>query len=277
MTPARRRSFPPGAWVPSAYIAEGIPFAMVIWVAGTMFKDLGRSDGEITLATASIGIVWSLKPLWAAYLDRRWTKRTWVLLTEMALAVLLALSGVALGTAQYFHVVLALLWVLAFASATQDICVDGVYITELDDRRQAAWIGVQGMCWNVGRIVATAGVVWVAGALEKSGRAPRAAWAIALAVSAAAMGLLAIFHTVTLPTGSIPDRSKPGADPFAVIIDAVREFLRKPSIWGMLAFVFLYRAGKGSCSSKDPSSCKARSPREASASLWPKRHSSTGR
>ena len=53
MSVARSRA---GSWVPTAYLAEGIPFAMVIWVAGTMFKDLGRSDAEITLGTASIGI-----------------------------------------------------------------------------------------------------------------------------------------------------------------------------------------------------------------------------
>ena len=35
-----------GSWVPTAYLAEGIPFAMVIWVAGTLFKDLGRSDAR---------------------------------------------------------------------------------------------------------------------------------------------------------------------------------------------------------------------------------------
>jgi MFS transporter, PAT family, beta-lactamase induction signal transducer AmpG len=59
----------PLAWVPTAYLAEGIPFAMVIWCAGTMFKDLGHSDSEITVATAAVGIAWSLKPLWATLLD----------------------------------------------------------------------------------------------------------------------------------------------------------------------------------------------------------------
>ena len=50
----------PWSWVPTSYLAEGIPFAMVIWVAGTMFKDLGHTDGQITVASASIGIAWSL-------------------------------------------------------------------------------------------------------------------------------------------------------------------------------------------------------------------------
>src|SRR5437899_2042960 len=49
----------PGRWVPSVYFAEGVPFAMVIWVTGTMFKDLGHSDAEITLAIGTIAIAWS--------------------------------------------------------------------------------------------------------------------------------------------------------------------------------------------------------------------------
>ena len=69
----------PLSWVPSAYLAEGIPFAMVIWVAGTLFKDLGHSDSDITVSLASIGLAWSLKPFWAAFLDMFRTKRFFVL------------------------------------------------------------------------------------------------------------------------------------------------------------------------------------------------------
>src|SRR6478672_9176151 len=152
----------PAAWVPTAYFAEGLPFAVVIWVAGTMLKDLGHSDTSITLATASVGLAWSLKPFWAAFLDMYRTKRFWVLTMELTMAALLAALGFALRLPSYFNVVIASLWLLAFASATQDICIDGIYITALDKRRQAAWVGIQGMCWNVGRIFATAAVVWFA-------------------------------------------------------------------------------------------------------------------
>ena len=44
----------PLAWVPTAYLAEGIPFAMAIWVTGTMFKNLGHTDTEIAVVTGSI-------------------------------------------------------------------------------------------------------------------------------------------------------------------------------------------------------------------------------
>jgi MFS transporter, PAT family, beta-lactamase induction signal transducer AmpG len=240
------RSRRPVTWVPTAYLAEGIPFAMVIWVAGTMFKDLGHSDGEITLGTASIGIMWSLKPFWAPLLDTYGTKRLWVLAAEFSVAALILLSSFALSLRGYFPVVLLSLWVLAFASATQDVCVDGTYITSLDERQQAAWIGVQGMCWNVGRIFATALIVWSAGALKAGGMPAKTAWSFALGIGAAAMAALGIYHCFALPKS--PPRADASAAPIATvatIAETVRAFFDKPSIWGMLAFVFLFRTGEG--------------------------------
>src|SRR6188472_3490740 len=146
----------PWSWVTTSYFAEGIPFALVIWVAGTMFKDLGHSDGQITLATASIGIAWSLKPFWAAFLDMYRTKKFFVLAMELLMAGLLIGIALALPLPNYFQIVIAVLWVMAFASSTQDICVDGIYLTTLDEKKQAAYIGVQGVFWNVGKLFGTA-------------------------------------------------------------------------------------------------------------------------
>jgi PAT family beta-lactamase induction signal transducer AmpG len=236
----------PVAWVPSAYLAEGIPFAMVIWVAGTMFKNLGHGDGEITLATASIGIAWSLKPLWAAFLDMAKSKKFFVLSMEYLMAAVLLLIALAMRLPNYFHVSIALLWLLAFASATQDICVDGVYITSLDRRRQAAWIGIQGMAWNVGRIFATALLVWVAGALQEDfGMDARTAWSYALSISAVTMAGLGVYHSFVLPTGSISRRPRDARAVVVTFVDTVRAFFQKKHIWGMLLFVFLYRSGEG--------------------------------
>jgi PAT family beta-lactamase induction signal transducer AmpG len=235
----------PGWWVPSSYFAEGVPFAMVIWVTGTMFKDLGHSDAEITLAIGTIGIAWSAKPLWAAFLDMAKTKRFFVVATELLIAALLGAITLALGTESYFAVTIAILWAIAFASATHDICVDGVYVTSLDSRRQAAWIGVQGTAWNTGRIFATAAVVYVAGALERAGQPATTAWTWALLMSALVMAALALYHGFALPTGSIGRRPQNTAEVLAEFAESVRAFFSKKSIWGMLAFVFLFRAGEG--------------------------------
>ena len=59
----------PLSWVPSSYLAEGIPLRSRDLGCRHDVSGPGPSDGEITLATASIGIAWSLKPFWAAFLD----------------------------------------------------------------------------------------------------------------------------------------------------------------------------------------------------------------
>src|SRR6185436_13316008 len=240
--PARHPAF----WVPSAYLAEGIPFAMVIWVAGTMFKDLGHTDTEITLATASVGIMWSLKPLYAGFLDMFRTKKFWVLSMEFAMAVLLGLMALSLSLPGYFQIIIGLLWLIAFASATQDICIDGIYITSLDKNRQAAWVGLQGAFWVTGRIFATSVVVLMAGALQREmGMAAKSAWAIALCGSTAVMTGLGIYNYFMLPTGSVPVRPSGVAQIANTFVEQFVDFLRKPKIWLMLLFVFLYRSGEG--------------------------------
>lgn len=241
-----RRVAHPATWVPTAYLAEGIPFALVIWVAGTMFKDLGHGDGEITLATASIGLAWSLKPLWAALLDMAKTKKFFVLGMQYTLAALAFCIALALGFAGYFHLIIGLLWVTAFASATQDICVDGVYITSLDEKRQATWIGVQGMAWNLGRLFGTALLVWIAGTLQEDhGFAAKTAWSIAFCTGGATMLLLALHHGLFLPQGSVARRPRGMDEVIETFADTLREFLKKKQLWGMLLFVLLYRSGEG--------------------------------
>lgn len=235
----------PWLWVPSSYLAEGIPFAMVIWVAGTMFKDLGHSDSEITLSTASIGIMWSLKPLYAGFLDMFRTKKFWVIAMEFVMAGVLGLWASSLALPNYFMVVILLLWLLAFASATQDICVDGVYITSLDESQQAKFIGLQGAFWVTGRVFATAVVVGAAGYLQKTGMGPQQAWAIAIGVSMAVISLLGVYHMFMLPTGSTPERAESASEVITTFVDQFLDFLKKPYLLGMLTFVFLFRLGEG--------------------------------
>jgi PAT family beta-lactamase induction signal transducer AmpG len=231
-----RRANDPRWWVFSAYFAEGVPFALVTWVTGTMLKDLGHTDAAITVATGTIGLAWSAKPLWAAFLDMARTKKFFVIAAETLMAALLVAMAGSLGSPSTFALVIGIAWVLAFASATQDICIDGVYVTSLDERRQATWIGVQGMAWNTGRIFATAAIVLVAA---------KTAWTWALLASAGAMAVLATYHAFVLPTGSIGRRPHDAREVMREFAESVRAFFAKDAIWGMLAFVALYRAGEG--------------------------------
>ena len=242
MSQSTIRTRNPWSWVPSGYFAEGIPYVMITWVAATMFKDLGHSDTEITFWVGNITLMWSLKPLWAVFLDMFKTKKWIVLAMEIGMVGLLVLVGFCLPMSSYFLISIGVLWMMAFASATQDICMDGIYITSLNKKEQAKYVGIQGVFWNVGRIFSMAFVVYIA---SYFGQGETSSWTIAWCVAAAVMSALAGYHIFFLPKGSVPDRPESIKEARATFIDAWIDFFRKPQIWGMLAFVFLFRSGEG--------------------------------
>jgi len=242
MSQSTARTRNPWSWVPSGYFAEGIPYVMISWVAATMFKDLGHSDAEITFWVGNITLMWSLKPLWAVFLDMFKTKKWIVLAMEFGMVSLLALVGFCLPMSSYFLISIAVLWMMAFASATQDICMDGIYITSLNKKDQAKYVGIQGVFWNLGRIFSMAFIVFVA---SYFGEGETSSWTIAWCVAAAVMSALAGYHIFFLPRGSVADRPKSIKEARITFVDAWIDFFRKPQIWGMLAFVFLFRSGEG--------------------------------
>lgn len=233
----------PISWVPTAYLAEGIPFALVAWTATTLFKDLGYTDGEITGPVGTILLIWSLKPLYVALLSCR-SKRFWVIACEALMASTLAMCGLALQFPDPYVPMLALLSVVALAGATHDICVDGIYLTALDKPTQARWIGWQGAFWTTGRIFAASVVVATAGVLQQNGWNARTAWSVAFVGVSAIMASLAAFHFRNLPVEG-PEPSRRTDSSMATVVESWLDFLRKPHIVGMLSFVFFYRFAEG--------------------------------
>ena len=115
---------------------------MITWVAATMFKYLGHDNTEITLWVGNITLVWSLKPFWAAFLEMFKSKKWIVLAMEFLIMALLGAVVLCLKLPSYFTLSIGVLWIMAFASATHDICMDGTYITTLNKEEQAELVGV---------------------------------------------------------------------------------------------------------------------------------------
>ena len=233
-------------WVPSLYLAMGIPFNVVNGTASTMFKSLGVSDGQNTVALGSIIVAWSLKPLWAAFLDMYRTKKFFVLAMEALIAVLFAGVAMALPLPSFFQVTIALLWVAAFASSTQDICGDGIYLTALDRKAQANSAGFQSMFWNLGKVLATGVLISGMEVLANAqGWTPVKMWMGVWITAAVAMALFAAYHVWALPTGTIAHRPHNARQVVQDFLGTATTFFHKRAFWGMIAFVFLYRLGEG--------------------------------
>lgn len=233
-------------WVPSLYLAMGIPYNVINNSAVRMYKSLGYGDSQITVALGSIGVAWSLKPLWAAFLDMYRTKKFFVLTMELLCGLLFGAVAMSLPLPGFFQMSIALFWVAAFASSTQDICADGVYLTALDKPSQSKLAGVQSAFWVLGKILATGLLISTLDQMKAGhGWSEQHMWQLVMAVCAGAMVLLAAYHYFLLPDGSTTERPDNVRQVVRDFLGTAVTFFHKRAFWGMIAFVFLYRLGEG--------------------------------
>jgi PAT family beta-lactamase induction signal transducer AmpG len=215
-------------------------------VAAIMYKNLGVSNADIALHTGLLYLPWSLKPLWAPITEMVKTKRHWVLAMQLGMAFTLAAVALSIPLPGYLPTTLAFFWVTAFLSSTHDIAADGVYISVMSPRQQASWVGVQGICWNAGRVLASGVLVAFTGYLfDVTGDYGRS-WMIVMGCLAVLMALLAVWHLRHMPA----DPRAVGAprdlgEAAATFWDTLRTFFQKPGVWLMIAFIVLYRSGEG--------------------------------
>jgi PAT family beta-lactamase induction signal transducer AmpG len=233
-------------WVPSLYLAMGIPYNVINGTAVRMYKSLGYADSQITVAVGSIGIAWSLKPLWAAFLDMYRTKKFFVLSMELLIAVLLLGVAMSLPAAGFFQISIAILWIAAFASSSQDICADGIYLTALDKPTQARLAGTQSMFWILGKVLAAGILISVLDRMRVAeGWSAQHMWQTVMVTCAVGMVVLAVYHIFLLPPGSVSDRPQSARQVVGDFIGTATTFFHKRAFWSMIAFVFLYRLGEG--------------------------------
>lgn len=235
----------PLSWVPTVYFAMGLPFIIVNMVSTLLFRGLGIDDARIALWTSLIILPWSLKPLWSPLMEMFRTKKFWVVSTQLVSGLGLALVALSLPLPNFFPYAVALMGVVAFSGATHDIATDGVYITELTKDQQAKFIGWQGAFYNIAKVFAMGGLVYLAGALkERVGIVE--AWMIVMGMCGALLFLLGIYHIRMLPSGG---EATAHAGSFG---EAMREtgaifrgFFRKRYIWIYVAFIVFYRFAEG--------------------------------
>ena len=257
MSPEEKRAHPL-LWVPSLYFAMGTPMIAVSVVAAIMYKNLGLTNTDIAAYTGAMYLPWVIKPLWAPLVELFRTKRFFVLAMEAAMVVTFTCLAFALKLPTYLPLTIALFWIIGFASATQDIAGDGVYLTSSSDKEQALYIGVQGAAWNLGRVLVSGSLVsltkilfdWAAEGKPAPASGPHpawfTAWMIVMLLIAAILGATALWHFYLLPPGAkAPDAATNVSEALRTTGDAWASFFKKPRIWMMITAVFFYRFAEG--------------------------------
>ena len=247
----------PLKWVPSLYFAMGLPFVVLNMVAVIMFKDLGVADAQIAFWTSLIMWPWTIKFLWSPFLEIFRTKKFFVVTTQLLSGILFGFAALALHLPTFFAVGIALFAVIAFSGATHDIAADGVYMSELDEKNQAKYIGWQGAFYNLAKLIATGGLVWLAGWLYKNfaGENPSAAasfeayvqaWTIIFAIFCVVLVVLGLYHSRVLPSSAVVSNEKHSLkEGMQSLKEVIAAFFTKKHIWYYITFIILYRLGEG--------------------------------
>lgn len=252
MNNTRKKS--PISWVPTAYFAMGLPFVVLNMVTVLMFKGLEVDDKLITFWTSLILLPWTLKPLWSPFLELFRTKKFFVIVTQLVTGVTFGLVALSLNLSHFFSVSIALLAVIAFSGATHDIACDGVYMSELSNEDQAKFIGWQGAFYNIAKVIATGGLVYLAGYLIEANagtgslEASKKAWMIILLILSVTMILLGIYHLFALPSTQMVKVEKGERSNKAVMKElgqVLMDFFRKTHIIYYICFIILYRFAEG--------------------------------
>ena len=251
----------PVAWVPTAYFAMGLPFVVVNMVSVLMFEGMGVDNASITFWTSLILLPWTIKPLWSPFLEIFRTKKFYVVTTQLVTGVAFGLTALSLRFPDFFPLAVFFLFIVAFSGATHDIACDGVYMSELTPSQQSSYIGWQGAFYNIAKIVASGGLIYLAGWIIKRNIAVSGtgiiaancnAWMTIMGILSVVMILLGFYHIFILPS-TVSDKSggtsgKVGRD-VGQILDGMwnvmRRFFSKKHILVYIIFILLYRFGEG--------------------------------
>lgn len=220
--------------------SSGLPLALTGGTLQAWMTVEGVDLSTIGIFTL-VGLPYTWKFLWAPFMDRYvppvlGRRRGWLLLTQLALAALIAATAFASPRGDLAW--LALLAVLvAFTSASQDIVFDA-YRTDVarpEQRGLAAAFTVVG--YRVAMLTSgAAALVLVAG----SGFIPALGWRDTYLVMAGLMGVGAL-ATLWGPEPEV--RVQPPRTLDEAVWAPLREFFSRPGAWVLLVLIILYKLG----------------------------------
>lgn len=236
-------------WIPSVYIAEGLPYFAVNVLTVIMYTNMGIPKDTMAFYTGALYLPWVVKPFWSPFIDIFKTKRWWTLSMQLLICICMAGAAFAISTGRFFTGSLVVFWLMAFFSATHDVAADGFYMLALDDRQQARFVGIRSTFYRIASVLGQGGVVILAGRLETVFGDVAPAWSVTFAFLSFLFLLIFLWDCLAMP---VPADDSPRSDIDAKSI--VKEFFEtfvtffaKKHIWGALCFMLLYRLPEALC------------------------------
>lgn len=233
----------PWFWIPLLNFASGLPYAVIISVSVLMYKNLGISNEDIGLYTSLLYLPWVIKPLWSPFIELTGTKRKWFLSMQLLISIAFLLVGFTIPTNGFFMMTLAIFWVAAFASASNDIASDGFYLLVLPKEQQSFFLGIRSTFYRLSMLAGNGLVVLFAGYLEHKYGDNIKAWSYTMIIVGLLMTFITIYNFFFTPKTEInaAENKEVHHQNFATIFVS---FFKKKQIGLILAFILVFRLGE---------------------------------
>ena len=245
----------PWYWIPVLNFASGLPYAIIISVSVIMYKNLGINNEDIGIYTSLLYLPWVIKPLWSPFIDLYSTKRKWFLSMQLLISLAFLIVGLTIPLSNFFVISLAIFWVAAFASASNDVASDGFYMLALEKEQQSFFLGIRSTFYRLSMLTGNGLIVVIAGYLEQEYGDKQKAWSYTMIVVGLIMTVITIYNYFTTPKIELETAkvkiveakiavSKTELVPNKSFGAVFASFFKKKQIGIALTFILLFRLGE---------------------------------
>ncbi|WP_149208193.1 MFS transporter [Flavobacterium johnsoniae] len=234
----------PWFWIPLLNFASGLPYAVIISVSVIMYKNLGISNEDIGVYTSLLYLPWVIKPLWSPFIELTGTKRKWFLSMQLLISIAFLLVGFTIPTNGFFVMTLAIFWVAAFASASNDIASDGFYLLVLPENQQSFFLGIRSTFYRLSLLAGNGLIVLFAGYLEHKYGDNTKAWSYTMIAVGLLMTFITIYNFIFTPKNEINTVEKNKETHHQSFGTIFISFFKKKQIGLILAFILVFRLGE---------------------------------
>ena len=241
----RTASRNPWLFVPTLYFGEGLPYILINTVSVILYKKMGMDNASIAFWTSWLYLPWVVKMFWGPLVDLTWTKRTWLLATQAAMAASVGFIASTVSRPDFFFPSLTAFIVGAFISATYDIATDGYYMLALTEKQQAFFVGLRSGFYRLAMIFGSGFLVYLAGRFETATGDIPGSWTTVLGISGAILAAAFAYHYFLLPYPTADGlREAGGAGRGAPFKEVFAAYFRQEKVSVLIAFILFYRLGE---------------------------------
>lgn len=212
---------------------QSMPYVVVTLIATIMYQQHGMTNTQTALLTSLFMLPWTIKPLFAPFLENLATKKKLTLYTQATVTLLFIILTFCVENPNFLVISSLSFAALAFVSSLHDIVSDGIYLLNLNCEEQKRYVALRSFFYQMGRLIIKGGLLALIGSLALNYELK--IWPIFFFSLFIIGFLLTLYHKARIPENQTKQES---INPHYGQI--FKTLLFHTSIYPILFFIFLY-------------------------------------